>query len=120
MYRVHQGATSLSIELTTPDYVLGENKIPAVSASASRDSAGRIHLSLVNTEPNRSIRVICQLEGVSARSVSGRVLTAAAMNAHNSFETPDAVHPVAFTGARLDGGRLIIALPAKSVVVLEL
>jgi alpha-N-arabinofuranosidase len=55
-----------------------------------------------------------------AKSVTGRILTAAEMNAHNTFDAPDAVHPVAFTGATLDGAILMLALPAKSVVVLEL
>ena len=34
MFKVHQGATTLAIDLNTPDYALGETKIPAVSASA--------------------------------------------------------------------------------------
>jgi alpha-L-arabinofuranosidase len=52
--------------------------------------------------------------------VTGRVLTAAAMNAHNTFERPTAVQPVEFRGARLSGTTLTVELPAKSVVVLEL
>jgi alpha-N-arabinofuranosidase len=120
MYKVHQGATSLPVELTTPDYAFGGNKIPAVSASASRDSAGKVHLSLVNTDPNRSITVSCQLEGVAAKTVTGRVLTATTMSAHNTFDAPNAVQPVPFTGATLANSTLTVALPAKSVVVLEL
>jgi alpha-N-arabinofuranosidase len=45
------GATSLPVQLQTPDYVRGDQKIPAVSVSASRDTAGRVNLSLVNTDP---------------------------------------------------------------------
>lgn len=120
MYKVHQGATSLPIQLITPEYTFGDQSIPAVSAAASRDAAGKIHISLVNTDPNRAVTVTCQLEGVAAKTVSGRVLTAEAMNAHNTFDAPDTVHPVAFSGATLDGATLKVALPAKSVVVLEL
>jgi alpha-N-arabinofuranosidase len=120
MYKVHQGATSLPVELTTPDYIVGENKIPAVSASASRDPSGKVHLSLVNSNPHQSFTVSCRLEGVAAKTVTGRILTAPAMNARNTFEAPNAVHPVPFTGATLDGATLTVALPAKSVVVLEL
>jgi alpha-N-arabinofuranosidase len=120
MYKVHQGATSLPIELTTPDYALGENKIPAVSASASRDAAGKIHLSLVNTNPRQAITVACTIEGVAATAVAGRILTADAMTARNTFEAPHTVHPERFTGATLVGGKLQVALPAKSVVVLDL
>jgi len=119
MYKVHQGATSLPVELTTPDYALGDQRIPAVSATASRDGAGRVHLSLVNTDPNREAAVICELRGFTPSRVSGRVLTAAAINAHNTFDAPMTVAPRPFTGAALDAGRLKAALPPKSVVALE-
>jgi len=120
MYQVHQGATSLPTELTTPDYKLGDQAIPAVSASASRDASGRVHLSLVNTNPQQPVTVTCTLEGVAAKAVTGRILTAVAMNAHNTFDAPGAVKPQPFTGASLVGATLTVALPAKSVVVLEL
>ena len=42
-----------------------------------------------------------------------------AMDARNTFDAPDAVHPVAFSGAKLAGNKLSVTLPAKSVVVLE-
>jgi alpha-N-arabinofuranosidase len=120
MFKVHQGATSLPIEIKTPDYGFGGDKIPAVSASASRDAAGKVHLSLVNTNPNQPITVTCALEGMAPQSVTGRILTAPAMNTRNTFEAPHTVQPVAFTGASIAAGTLTVALPAKSVVVLEL
>ena len=121
MFKVHQGATSLPVELQTPDYALGAGKIPAVSASASRDAkSGAVHLSLVNTDPKQATTVACTLAGFAAQHVTGRVLTAAAMDAHNTFAAPDAVMPVAFTGAVLAGGKLQVTLPPKAVVVLEL
>jgi len=42
------------------------------------------------------------------------------MDAHNTFENPNALHPEVFNGAKLDGSRLDATLPAKSVVVLKL
>ncbi len=120
MLKVHQGATSLAIDLKTPDYAFGAEKIPAVSASASRDAAGKIHVSLANTNPNVPVTVSCTLTGVTAKGVSGRILTAAAMDARNTFAAPDAVKPQAFDGAKLEGDKLTITMPAKSVVVLEL
>ena len=64
--------------------------------------------------------VECQLAGVAAKAVTGRVLTAPAMNTHNTFAAPNAVKPAPFTGAKLIGATLTVVLPAKSVVVLEL
>ncbi len=121
MYKVHQGATSLPVALSTPDYVLGADKIPAVSAAASRDAAGKVHLSLVNANPNSAITVSCTLAGLTAKSVSGRVITSAAMQDHNTFSAPEVVKPQPFNGAKVDAsGQLTVALPAKSVVVLTL
>ena len=120
MFKVHQGATSLPVDLTGPDYVLGAEKIPAVSASASRDSAGRVHLSLVNTNPHGPVTVACALHGLAAKTVTGRILTAPAMTAHNTFAAPHTVEPKAFTGATLAGDQLTVVLPAESVVILEL
>ncbi|WP_438481354.1 alpha-N-arabinofuranosidase [Oleiharenicola lentus] len=120
MFKVHQDATSLAVDLKTPDYAYSSEKIPAVSASASRNAAGKIHLSLVNTNPTSPITVTCTLDGAATKTVTGRILTAPAMNSHNTFAAPEAVKPATFTGATLTGNALTITLPAKSVVVLAL
>ena len=94
--------------LTTPDYVFGAEKLPRVSASASRNAAGKIHLSLVNLHPNEPITIATTLEGVTAKSVSGRILTGPEMNSRNTFESPDAVKPATFAGATLANGKLTL------------
>jgi alpha-N-arabinofuranosidase len=120
MLSVHQGATSIPIELKTPNLPATKEEIPSVSASASRDRAGHIHLSLVNTNPDSPVTVACTMAGTAHGSVSGRVLTAPSMTSHNTFADPHAVEPRAFTGATVTGGSLSVVLPAMSVVVLEL
>ncbi len=120
MFKVHQDATYLPVEVKTTDYVLGNERLPTVSASATRDKKGLIHFSLVNTNPHVAVSVECRLVGVKAESVSGRILTAEHMNAHNTFEHPDALQPVLFEGATVQGDALQLTLPAKSVVLLEI
>jgi alpha-N-arabinofuranosidase len=115
LYQPFQGATQLPIEVTSPAYA---PNVPAVSASAGRDAAGVIHVALVNLDPNKSAKVSVTLAGVGGKSVTGRVLTASAMNAHNTFEHPDLVRPAPFKGASIKGGVLSATLPAKAVVVL--
>ena len=51
--------------------------------------------------------------------MGARVLTAEAMNAHNTFEKPDAVKPSVFSAVSIEKGKLITTLPPMSVVVLE-
>jgi alpha-N-arabinofuranosidase len=99
---------------------VGDTKIPAVSASASRAAAGKIHVSLTNANPNTAITVTTTLTGIKTNSVSGRILTAPAVTSHNTFAAPHAVEPTKFDGATLVNGTLTINLPAKSVVVLTL
>ena len=118
MYQVHHDATFLPVEVTTDNSVLGADSLPTVSASASRDAQGRIHLSLVNLDPKAVATVEARIEGQTPRSVSGRVLTAPAMDGHNTFAAPDRVQPTAFNGATLQGPVLKVALPPRSVVVL--
>ncbi len=120
MFKVHQGGTFLPIELATPEYTLGGESIPAVSASATRNDQGVIYLSLVNTDATGDVPITCSLQGVSVTSVKGRLLTAAKVNAHNTFDQPDTVKPVTFADAAIEAGNLVTVLPAKSVVVLEL
>jgi alpha-N-arabinofuranosidase len=120
LFTPHHDATLLPIALEHGTYALGDDDIPAVHGSASRDSTGAIHITLVNLDPNTSRSVEADIRGTSISTGRGRILTADTMNAHNTFEHPDRVHPVAFRGIRVMGQRLTIELPPKSVVALEL
>lgn len=121
MFKAHQDGTLLPVELQSPDYTLGEKKIPLLSASATRAKDGSaVHLSLANTSPSEPATLAVKLAGIAPKSVAGRVLTAPTLDAHNTFAAPDAVQPAAFAGATLRGDTLEVKLPAKSVVVLAL
>jgi alpha-L-arabinofuranosidase len=120
MYRPFQNATLLPAELTTPEYKHGDVAIPAVSVSAARTTDGKIALALVNTNPGQPARVTVKVQGLAAKKISARVLTTEAMNAHNTFDKPEAVKPAAFNGAKLKGDSWVFDLPAKSVVVATL
>ena len=96
MYNVHQDATMLPITLQTADYQFGKEKLPAVSASASKDKNGLIHVSLTNIDANKAQEVTINLRGTSASAVSGRVLASGKVQDYNSFEQPEKVKPAAF------------------------
>lgn len=120
MYNVHQDATMLPITLQTADYQFSKEKLPAVSASASKDKNGLIHVSLTNIDANKAQEVTISLRGTSASTVSGRVLASSKVQDYNSFDQPEKVKPTNFTGATLKNGVLTVKMPAASVVVLEL
>ena len=120
MYKVHQDGTFLPTDVTSSQYAASGYAVPAVSASASRGKDGKLHLSLVNLDPNRSASVTCTVSGSTVGAPSGRVLTAPQMQAHNTFEAPGAVTPTGFTDFSVAGSVLTLRLPAKSLVVLDL
>jgi alpha-N-arabinofuranosidase len=120
MYKPFKDATLLASELTTPDYKFGDISIPAVSVSAARRRDGTVLIALVNADPMKPARVTAKITGQSPKTLNARVLTTAAMNTHNTFDAPDAVHPMAFTGGKHKGDAWVFDLPAKSVVVAEL
>jgi alpha-N-arabinofuranosidase len=120
MYQVHHDATLLPIDLQAADYQFGADKIPGLQASASRDKAGKIHVSICNLNPNAPAELSCQLRGAKLSAVCGRILTAAGITAHNTFEQPEAIAPADFTQVKLTDGGLSATVPPKSVVVLKL
>jgi alpha-N-arabinofuranosidase len=120
MFKVHQDATLLPMHIESERYPFADEAIPALSASASSDGAGRVHVSLCNCDPNRAIEVACVVRGRTVGTVKGRVLTANAINSHNTFDKPNTVTPARFDDAVLKGETLTVKLPSKSVVVLAL
>ena len=120
MYVPFQDATSLPVALKdNTTYKLGDTAIPGISASAARAKDGKLYLALVNTNPSQGATVAVDIAGKQVRAASGRILTAAAMDAHNTFKNPEAVKQAAFS-ANASNGKLSIAVPAKAVIVVAL
>lgn len=120
MYKVHQDATLVPARIISNDFVMGRNRIRAISVSASIDNGGRMHISLTNIDLAKEEEVDIGLEGFQAKKVTGRILTSENIQDHNTFENPSKVSPEVFTGAGLKGGALTVNMPPHSVVVLEL
>ncbi|WP_153799925.1 alpha-N-arabinofuranosidase [Foetidibacter luteolus] len=120
MYNVHQDATLLPLKLKTNNYVSEGIKLPAVSASASKDSTGTVHVSLVNIDLHKEQKIEVNLTGANFTSASGRIISSPKINDYNSFDNPSKVQPAAFDGASVKGNSLSVTLPPFSVVVLTL
>jgi len=120
MYNVHQDAKLIPITVTSADYVLGDEKLPAVSASASKDSLGVIHISLVNIDAKKAADINLNSQSGKINSVTGRILTSGDIHDHNTFENPNKVKPEVFNGAKVSGNNIEVKLPPFSVVVLTL
>ena len=111
MYQAFMGAVPYAADVTGPNYQEG---VPMVSVSAARGKDGKLVLAIVNTDPGHAVQVVTNLTGTA----HGRILSAFAMDAHNSFDAPNAVHPVPFSGST-EGGKMSFDMPAKAVAVVK-
>jgi alpha-N-arabinofuranosidase len=120
MYAPHQAARLIPSDLESVDYEFDNNKIPAINVSASHDETGKIHVTLCNLNPNAPAEVNCELKGAKVAKMTGQVLTAAEMNARNTFEKPENLKLADFSAFKTTASGFTTTLPAKSVVMLEL
>lgn len=122
MYQVHQDATLLDTKTENEtDYIYNGERLPQINVSASRDESGTVHISLCNLDPNAVSEVKLNLAGANAVSqVSGRILTAANMTAHNTFDRPQNLTPTEFQAFSVDGQTLSAKLAPMSVTVLSI
>ncbi|WP_134090243.1 alpha-N-arabinofuranosidase [Olivibacter sp. XZL3] len=120
MYKVHQDATLIPLEVSSQSLSFSGESIPAVSASASTAKDGKTHISLVNIDPKNQQEITVNLSDKKYKNLSGRLLTSAKLRDFNSFDKPDFIKPEAFKGAELKNNEISVTLPPFSVAVLEL
>ena len=120
MYKVHQDAALVPAQVITNDFVMGNDRISAVSVSASKDQSGKLHISLTNIDNINSQAVEIDLKGFKAKQVTGRILTSSKVQDHNTFDNPEKVVPKTFNDVSISGDNLKVKMPPVSVIVLEL
>lgn len=119
MYKPFMDATHLPLDVTCDSVTTTEGKrVPLVSASAARTKDGSIVVALVNTSLKDKQELA--LNGIDGKTIEGRMLTARDIHDHNTFEQPNQVVPTPFSSFKNKKGKLIVQLPAKSIVVLRI
>jgi alpha-N-arabinofuranosidase len=119
LYTVHQDAVKLPVHVESDSF----GGIPAISASASKNKDGKINISLTNIDTKKEQEVKIALSGLTLSpsvKAKGRIITAESMNAHNTFEKPDAVGISDFNRIAVAEGCLAVELPPMSAVTVEL
>lgn len=122
MYVPHQDAKLIPLKVNTPAaQMVDDHAVPAVSATASVKN-GITTISLVNTDVDKTSEVIIDLNGVSAKKISGEILTAANINDYNDFGQPEKITLKDFDtkNLKIKDGKLTVTLPTKSIVTLSL
>jgi alpha-L-arabinofuranosidase len=121
LYKVHQDAKWLPVQLASVPYYIHENdSIPAINCSASEDSNGVVHISLVNVDPSRCISIELASGSSEFSKINGRMLTSKQVTDVNTFSSPNTVGIQSFWDFRRKGDKIVVNMPPKSVVVLEL
>jgi alpha-L-arabinofuranosidase len=117
MYTPFQDATSVPAKIeNNPVYKVDKFSMPTLSATAARGKDGKLYIGLVNSNANQPAELTLQVGANAPKAVKGKLLTAGAMDAQNELGKPAQVVPQAFEAQAADG-KLLIKLPAKSVVV---
>jgi alpha-L-arabinofuranosidase len=119
MYKVHQDATLLPVTIKSNDYIVNNEKLPAVSVSASKDKNGIIHISLVNIDMHNNQNIEIDFDNIKLNSLTGRILVSPKIQDCNTFDNPEKINPAVFNGANIKGKMIAVKLPPASVVVLE-
>jgi alpha-L-arabinofuranosidase len=119
MYTPFQDATFIPVQVDAGVYAYGNLNLPRIDAIAAQDVRGNLWLAVVNLDPRQSLRIHPTFANAQVRSAHGQVLTAARVDAVNSFEFPHTVEPAPVDGVAGAGG-LVLELPPKSVSVVQL
>ena len=120
LYKVHQDAKWLPVQISSPGLYSGWTKIAVAECFRIAGFNGAVHISLVNLDPNNNITLRTALNGISWKTVSGQIITSAKFTDINTFEKKDAIKPAVFNGVNKEGNDLVVNLPKLSIVVLEL
>jgi alpha-N-arabinofuranosidase len=119
MYSVHQDAKLLPITINSPLYTYNGETLPALSASASKDKNGLVHISLVNIDSKKENKIEIDIKELGIKNVSGSLLASPKLQDFNSFDNPTKIQPTAFKGFEIKKGKLVITVPPFSVIMLE-
>ena len=121
MYTVHHDANMLPSDINCEKYTMGNESVPALSATASKDDSGKIHVTISNLNPNKIMEVACDLRGMEKVSFTkGNIVTGEKINSYNDFGKDEQVSLKAFSDVKVNGNSVVVNVPAKSVVMVEL
>lgn len=121
MYKVHQEANLLKTSAISRNYVYGTEGIPSINVSASQNKEGKIHVTIVNLNPNNEVSTDVILNGFDAKRLKGEVLTSKLYSDYNSFEKPDKIVTSQFNNFKKGTDNTItVKMPPLSIVTLEM
>ena len=132
MYKPHQDATFIPMDIACDEMQVKNERyrpdrsgeeptrtLPMLSATASRNAEGVIHISLANIDLKQKQEVTINLADIKGKKVKGEILTSKNMGDHNSFDNPEVVRSIEFKAAKIIKEGIKVVLPPMSIVTLE-
>ena len=119
MYSAHQDNTLLESSVDFKNIGLEEEyMVPNLTESASKDSDGKIHITLTNLSCDEAYDIEtnlldCEVSEAKAQIVTGK------MDDCNTFDNPDKVKEADFDSLVIEGNKIRFTVPAASVMHLQ-
>ncbi|MFC2137147.1 alpha-N-arabinofuranosidase [Bacteroidota bacterium] len=121
LYKVHHDALLLPIESNSEKYDFGDERMPALSASASKNNKGEINITITNVNPNKEIESTLSFDGIeSFNIINAEIITADEMNDLNDFDKEEKVNIQPFETYDQDGNNIVVNMPPKSIVLVTI
>ena len=119
LYVPFQDAAFVPVKFDAGEYKYQDVTMPRLDAVAARGRDGKLWLAVTNIDPNRPAEIAIGVAGAREGNVTGQVLTAARVDAVNTFDAPNTVAPRPIA-ATVSNGTAHLTLPPKSVAVVAL
>ena len=120
MYLPFQDATFIPISAPAPLLKAESGSFPAFTLSAAKAKDGKTYVAVANADKDKGYKLALDLGTLKASKVSGQILTATKLDAHNTPGQSEEIAPASYRGGRISGGKLLLDVPAKAVVVVGL
>ncbi len=122
MFKVNQDATLLDTTAQVEQIEIEDVSIPGITVSASKDHEENIHINIASLHLDDHAETMIDVRGLVLDNykITGTILTAKEMNAHNTFDNPENVKPAAYNSYQIADGKLYLNIPPKSVLVISL
>ena len=121
MYKGFQEATWLPLDLQCENTKASNgNNVAKVSASAAKMKDGSLIVALSNVMLDQPQEVTINIDGFSAKTVTGRILNSKNITDYNDFEHSNVVTPKEMKDLKVKKNALTVKMPAQSIIVLNI
>ena len=117
LYKAHQDAKLIPLQIESPEYKLNGESLKAVSASAS-EKDGVVTISLVNIDAKNTVETSINLKDFSKKVFTAKIISSPKIQDHNTFDNPNVIEPKEYKKIKTSRDILTVEVPPFSVVVL--